>query len=72
MTDETAHATDEMAHDDDATHVDSHATAGDDHGHEGPALGPIDWKKWGYAIVGGVAGLIVLGFFLYALGGLPN
>ena len=80
MTDETAprteepvHETDETAHHADAAQVDSHATAGgDDHGHDGPALGPIDWGKWGFAIVGGIGGLIVLGFFLFALGGLPS
>ena len=46
-----------------------HSAPGDDHGHGdgGEALGPIDWQKWAYAIVGGIAGLIVLVFFFAAI-----
>ena len=72
VTDGTVHATAEPVHHADAAQADSHATVGGDHGHDGAALGPIDWGKWGFAIVGGVGGLIVLGFFLFALGGLPS
>ena len=85
-TDETGHATMNCRGDRRhrppryAAHGDTHATtgaghataSGDDHGHDGPALGPIDWGKWAVAVVGGLGGLIVLGFFLYALGGLPT
>jgi len=39
----------------------------DDHGHGEAALGPIDWAKWSYAILGGVGGVIVLIFFWAAL-----
>jgi hypothetical protein len=49
-------------------HGDSH---GDGHGHGDAALGPIDWGKWAYAILGGIAGLIVVAMFWLALGGLP-
>lgn len=53
-----------------STHVDGHAAPSDDgHGH-GPAaeeLGPIDWQKWAFAIVGGICGLIVLVFFFAAI-----
>ena len=64
--------TDEAAHHDPATHMDVHTTlSDDDHGHAESALGPIDWGKWAYAIVGGVCGLVVLAFFAFALGGIP-
>jgi hypothetical protein len=39
----------------------------DDHGHSAEPLGPIDWQKWALAIVGGIAGLIVLVFFAAAV-----
>lgn len=62
-------AAEAVAHHDAQTHMDEHTTlSDDDHGHAEPALGPIDWGKWGYAIVGGLTGLIVLGFFFIALG----
>ena len=65
-----------------STHVDDHghaapsddghghaAPAHDDHGHgeSADALGPIDWQKWAFAIVGGIGGLIVLVFFFAAI-----
>ena len=28
-------------------------------GHGGPALGPIDWKRYGYGFLGAVMGLVV-------------
>jgi hypothetical protein len=52
---------------DDATHMDAHASiSDDDHGH-GESLGPIDWAAWGYALVGVVAGLVVVFGFWIAL-----
>ncbi len=41
----------------------------DDHGHgdSADALGPNDWQKWAFAIVGGIGGLIVLVFFFAAI-----
>ena len=39
-------------------HADAH---GDDHGHGGEALGPIDVKAWGAAILGIAGGLLVAG-----------
>jgi hypothetical protein len=66
---DTAHAADgdEVAHHAD-THMDAHTVlSDDDHGHAEAALGPIDWAAWGYTIVGGVAGLIVLYFFWLAI-----
>jgi hypothetical protein len=62
LTAEAPHAVD-AEHDDDGGHG---------HGHEESNLGPIDWRKWGYAIVGGVAGVIVVAMFWMALGGLPS
>jgi hypothetical protein len=62
-----------VAHHDTAANVDVHATSGDDeHGHGESALGPIDWGRWGYAILGALAGLIVIAFFIFALGGIPS
>lgn len=61
--------TEQVAHHDAATHMDAHTTlSDDDHGHAAMLLGPIDWGKWLYAIVGAIAGLIVLAFFLLAAG----
>jgi hypothetical protein len=65
-------AADAVAHHDAVTHMDAHTTlSDDDHGHAVTALGPIDWGAWSYAIVGGLAGVVVLAFFMLALGGLP-
>src|SRR6187200_969522 len=59
-----------VAHHDAATHMDEHTTlSDDDHGHAESALGPINWAAWGYAVIGGAAGLVVLAFFWLALGG---
>ena len=52
--------------------ADGHGAAHDDDGHGGEALGPIDWGLWSYAIVGAIGGVIVIAFFLFALGGLPG
>ena len=61
------HEVDPVAHHADA-HMDAHtALSDDDHGHAEQTLGPIDWRSWGYAIVGGLAGLVVLYFFWVAL-----
>ena len=50
------------------THMDTHtALSDDDHGHPGQTLGPIDWRAGGYAIVGGLSGLVVLYFFWLAV-----
>ena len=47
--------------------MDAHATlSDDDHGHAEQALGPIDWAAWGYALLGAIAGLLVLLFFFVA------
>ncbi len=77
MTDEHAETQanddDPVAHHDAVTHMDAHTTlSDDDHGHAETPLGPIDWAKWGYAIAGGIAGMIVIAFFFIALGGLPT
>jgi hypothetical protein len=61
------------SHHDDVTHMDKHASlSDDDHGHGGEALGPVDWGKWAFAIAGAIAGVIVLAFFVFALGGIPG
>ena len=55
-------------HHDAATHMDAHTTlSDDDHGHAEPALGPIDWGAWAYALVGAGAGLVVVAFFWFAV-----
>ncbi len=54
--------TDAVEHHDPATHMDAHTTiSDDDHGHAETPLGPIDWRAWGYALVGVTAGLLVVG-----------
>ncbi len=57
-----------VAHHDDASHMDAHtALSDDDHGHAEPALGPIDWGAWAYALVGAAAGLVVVALFWVAI-----
>lgn len=46
-------------------HVDEHMS--DDHGHGDVRLGPVDWAGWGYAVLGLVAGLVVVAAFWLAL-----
>ena len=46
-------------------HIDEHMA--DDHGHGEARLGPIDWVGWGYAMLGVLAGLLVVGAFLIAI-----
>ena len=59
---------DSVAEHDPATHMDAHTTiSDDDHGHAEASLGPIDWRAWGLAILGGAAGVIVLAGFWAAL-----
>jgi hypothetical protein len=59
---------DSVAHHDAATHMDAHTSiSDDDHGHAETALGPIDWGAWGFAILGGVAGLVVIAIFWFAV-----
>jgi hypothetical protein len=71
VTDSTAD--EHVAHHDAVTHMDAHTTlSDDDHGHAAVALGPIDWGKWAYAIVGAIGGLIVIAFFIIAVGGIPK
>jgi hypothetical protein len=44
-----------------APHGDAHADDGHGggHGDRGEALGPIDWRAWGAALLGVVGGLVV-------------
>lgn len=59
---------DAVAEHDPATHMDAHTTiSDDDHGHSDSALGPIDWRAWGLAILGAAAGVVVLAAFWTAL-----
>jgi hypothetical protein len=69
MTDQHADpAHDAIAEHDAVTHMDAHtAISDDDHGHGEQALGPIDWRAWGLAILGAAAGLIVLAAFWLSL-----
>ncbi len=61
---------DAVAEHDAATHMDAHtAISDDDHGHAEMALGPIDWRAWGLALLGGAAGVLVLACFAVALAG---
>lgn len=57
-----------LAHDDAAPHDDAHAVgSADDHGHAEATLGPIDFAGWAWAVVGGLAGIVVLVFFYLAI-----
>lgn len=57
-----------IAEHDALTHIDGHtALSDDDHGHAGMALGPIDWRAWGLALIGAAAGVVVLACFAVAL-----
>lgn len=69
MTDHDAVADHEaVAEHDPVTHMDAHTTiSDDDHGHSAMALGPIDWRAWGLAALGGAAGVLVLACFWFAL-----
>jgi hypothetical protein len=62
LTDHTAPTDhDAVAEHDPVTHMDAHtALSDDDHGHAEMALGPIDWRAWGLALLGAAAGLVVL------------
>jgi hypothetical protein len=56
----TDHATD--------SHMDAHTMlSDDDHRHAEEALGPIDWRAWGAAVLGAASGVVVLVGFLVAL-----
>jgi hypothetical protein len=57
-----------IAEHDALTHMDAHtAISDDDHGHAEMALGPIDWRTWGLALLGAAAGVLVLACFAAAL-----
>jgi len=57
-----------MTDHDPVTHMDAHtALSDDDHGHAETALGPIDWRAWGLALLGAAAGALVLAAFWVAL-----
>ena len=59
---------DAVAHHDPQTHMDVRTSlSDDDHRHAGEPLGPIDWQKWAFAIIGGICGLMVLVFFAAAI-----
>jgi hypothetical protein len=61
------HGSDSEALDHASTHMDAHAVlSDDDHGHAELPLGPIDWAAWGYALLGVIAGLLIVAFFLIA------
>ncbi len=61
------HSADPIDHHADS-HMDTHTVlSDDDHGHAEATLGPIDFRGWGYAIVGGLSGLVVLYFFWVAI-----
>jgi hypothetical protein len=42
----------------------------DDHGghHDGPSLGPIDWRMWGIGVLGVLCALVVVAGFVAATG----
>jgi hypothetical protein len=81
MTPDVPHATDARVVEEEATtgdhapavgtdaHADAHQpeTHDDEHGHAEPRLGPIDWPAWGYAVLGVLAGLLVVGLFWVAV-----
>ena len=50
------------------SHMDAHAAlSDDDHGHAEAALGPIDWRSWGLALLGAASGVLVLASFWLAV-----
>lgn len=56
-----------VPHDADAEErEDAHAVESE-HGHVEPAVGPVDWLAWGYALIGVVVGLLVLVLFYVAV-----
>lgn len=59
---------DALAEHDPVTHMDAHtALSDDDHGHAEMALGSIDWRAWGLALIGAASGVLVLACFWVAL-----
>lgn len=69
MTDHTSRTDhDAVAEHDPVAHMDTHTTlSDDDHGHSETALGPIDWRAWGLALLGAASGALVLACFWVAL-----
>ena len=68
MTDQHASDHDAVTEHDLVTHMDAHtAISDDDHGHAEGSLGPIDWRAWGVAILGGASGVMVLAGFWIAV-----
>ena len=69
MSDHTAPTDhDAVAEHDPVTHTDAHtALSDDDHGHAETALGPIDWRAWALALLGGASGVLVLLALSFAL-----
>lgn len=66
MTGAVPHAADARTVEEAAEHgADAHAE--DEHGHAEPRVGPIDWPAWGFAAMGILAGLLVIGMFYVAI-----
>ena len=58
----------DVAHAEVPDHGDARAVGSDgDHGHAEARLGPIDVAGWAWAVVGGLAGIVVLVFFYLAI-----
>jgi hypothetical protein len=64
-----AHGDAHAGHD---AHGDAHAghAGHDDHSghHDGPSLGPIDWRMWGVGVLGVLSALVVVAGFVAATG----
>jgi hypothetical protein len=68
MTDHNSGTEDAVAEHATDSHMDAHtALSDDDHGHAEEALGPIDWRGWGLALLGALSGVVVLAGFWIAL-----
>ena len=49
-------------------HADTHDAGHDEHGHDGGALGPIDWAMWGAGLLGVIIAIVTVAAVVAATG----